>query len=255
MTKDQLTSIASELPADRTAGNECDPLVSVIICVYNAGVHLRPSVLSVLHQSYKKLEVIIVDDGTTDGCIQSIEDLADVRIRYFHQNNAGKPAALNLALREMNGVFYALQDADDLSHPLRIERQLKFMSANPDIAAVFCGHQLILGDKTVAPLYTYAGPSECRRRINRFGMPALDPTAMYRVEAIRGIEYAESLRIGQGYDYVLRVGERLAVAVLGECLYSYRVHYRGATRANPYKRMQAVYEVLSRRTCGEACLG
>src|ERR1700733_3555257 len=101
-----------------------NPLVSVIMCVYNAGSYLLPAVQSVLAQTYQTIELLIVDDGSTDGCMECIQKIEDPRIRIIRQKNKGKPAAMNVALAEMRGEFYALNDADDLSHPRRIELQL-----------------------------------------------------------------------------------------------------------------------------------
>ena len=78
-------------------------LVTVVICVYNAGDFLRPAVESVLNQTYTHLEVLIVDDGSTDGCLSTIQDLHDPRIRILRQENRGKPSAMNYALSEMKG--------------------------------------------------------------------------------------------------------------------------------------------------------
>ena len=75
-------------------------------------------------------------------------------------------------------------------------------------------------------------------------MPAHDPTGMYRLSMVRGIEYDESLRVGQGFDYILRVGERWPMMVVGECLYSYRVHAGSITRVNAASRDRLVLEVL-----------
>ncbi len=200
------------------------PLVSVIICVYNAGEYLRHAVESIVKQRYEKIEIIIVDDGSTDGCMRSLNDIGDERIRRIAQRNAGKPFALNRALSELRGEFYAIQDADDLSHPFRIEHQLRCMQEHPEVAAVFCGHEIVLNGRHLAPRFRAKNSEECRADIRAFRMPAHDPTVMYRVEAVRGMRYEEALRIGQGFDYILRVGEQYPMMVLGECLYSYRVH-------------------------------
>jgi glycosyltransferase involved in cell wall biosynthesis len=223
-----------------------DPLVSVLISVYNAGEYLRPAVQSILYQTYRHLEILIIDDGSTDGCMDAIGDLNDPRIRRFSQDNQGKSVALNRALDEMRGEFYAIQDADDLSHPTRIERQLRCMQENPDVAAVFCGHELILNGRHVAPRFRAKDREPCRRDIEQMRMPAHDPTAMYRVSLVREVRYEPGLRVGQGYDYILRVGERHLMLVLGECLYSYRAHEGSATRASIERRRAAVREVVER---------
>src|SRR5262245_43772835 len=98
-----------------------EPLISVIMPVYNAGEYLRPAVESILAQSYRNWELIIIDDGSTDGCLARLDDVRDPRIQRFSQENAGKPVAMNRGLTVARGAFYALQDADDLSHPSRLE--------------------------------------------------------------------------------------------------------------------------------------
>lgn len=226
-------------------------LVTVVICVYNAGEFLRPSVESILNQTYLNLEVLVVDDGTTDGCLSTIEDLSDPRMKILHQRNRGKPVALNHALSELRGEFYAVQDADDLSHPQRIEKQVQCMREHPGTAAVFCGHDLILNGRHVAPRFAPRDHEQCRKDVERMRMPGHDPTAMYRVSMVKGLQYDEKLPIVEGYDYVLRVGETFPILVLGECLYSYRIHWNTVTKRDPYMRYQmtrnAMQKVFERR--------
>lgn len=221
-------------------------LVTVVICVYNAGDFLRPAVESILNQTYTKLEVLIVDDGSTDGCVSTIQDLRDPRIRILHQENQGKPAAMNYALSELKGEFYVVQDADDLSLPHRIEKQLECMREHPDIAAVFCGYDLILDGRNIAPTSAEKDSAQCRRDIEEMRMPAHDPTAMYRVSMVRDFRYDEGLRIAEGYDYILRVGERFPMRVLGECLYSYRINFEALTKGDPLLRQQLQREATRR---------
>lgn len=225
-----------------------DPLVSVVVCVYNAGAYLRPSIESILGQTYRNIEILIVDDGSTDDCMNSISDLDDSRIRVIRQENRGKPAAMNLALDQMRGEFYVLNDADDLSYPRRIELQVRCMRENPDVAAVYCGHELLLHQRRIAPLCRFKSRERCRRDIERFMMPGHDPTGMYRRSMVGDIRYESSLPIVEGFDYVLRVGERFPMLVLGECLYSYRIHPHSVTKRNPELRERLVWEVL-RRAC------
>ncbi|HEX2973902.1 MAG TPA: glycosyltransferase family A protein [Tepidisphaeraceae bacterium] len=226
-----------------------NPLVSVVICTYNAGDCLRPAIQSILEQTYSRLEVLVVDDGSDDGSVTSARQaFADPRVRWFRQENAGKPVALNWAIRELRGEFYAIQDADDLSYPNRIERLVLAMQRQPEVAAVFSGHDLIIDGRHLAPRFRVKNAAACCRDVDRYAMPAHDPTAMYRMAMVRDIQYDTDLRVGQGYDYMLRVGEQWPMIVLGECLYSYRVSSSSVTRSDPQRRQKLVLEVI-RRAC------
>jgi glycosyltransferase involved in cell wall biosynthesis len=84
------------------------PLVSVLMPAYNAGIYLAPAVRSVLEQSHDNLELIIIDDGSTDGAVDALKQiLTDSRIRWIRQDNMGKPVAMNRALQLAQGAFYA----------------------------------------------------------------------------------------------------------------------------------------------------
>ena len=223
-----------------------EPLVTVVICVYNAGRYLRPSIKSVLAQTHRNLEILIIDDGSTDGCIDTIADLTDPRIRLLRQENSGKPAALNRALRELRGEFFAIHDADDLSHPTRIAEQLAALQADPSLAAVFAGFELLLDDRRVAPTFTPRSPEQCRADIDALRMPAHDATAMFRTKLVRNLRYEESLALGEGRDFILQVGERHPLAVVGACLYSYRVHDDSITVREDGRRDHYDLEVARR---------
>lgn len=222
------------------------PLVSVIICAHNAGRYLRPSLQSVLDQSYQNLEVIVVDDGSTDGSTAFLDEVKDERVRVMRQENSGKSVALNCALDCIAGKYYAIHDADDLSSPLRFERQVEHLETEPDLGAVFCGHELLLENRRCAPRFRPKNCASCKADIETFRMPAHDPTVMYRTAMVKGFRYEPLLRIGQGYDYILRVGEQFPMAVIGECLYSYRIHQRSMTKTDPDKRADYILQVLER---------
>jgi len=223
-----------------------EPLVSVLLPVYNAGEYLRPSVQSIISQTYSNLEILIINDGSTDGCIDSIADLNDSRIRVITQKNAGKSAVLNHALQELSGTFYAIQDADDISYPHRIERQVQCMLENPELAAVFTSYDIILDERRLAPRFTGKDIEECRRDIEQMRMPAADATGMFRMAMVGKIRYEPTLKVGQGYDHILRVGEHYSMMVLGECLYSVRYNYDSTTRRDWPLRRKKVKEVLKR---------
>jgi glycosyltransferase involved in cell wall biosynthesis len=113
------------------------PAVSVLIAVYNGERFLREAVESVLEQGQPGLEVIVVDDGSTDGSAAVVEGLDGVQV--VRQENAGQPAALNRGLDHATGEFLAFNDADDLWTPGRLAAQLAAFEAEPSLEAVF-GH-------------------------------------------------------------------------------------------------------------------
>ena len=211
-------------------------LVSVIVPTFNAGALLDQAIDSLLAQSYTPLEIIVVDDGSTDGSADALAARLGDRITLLRQPNRGKPAALNHALSVARGEFYALQDADDYSHPERIARQVAALQRRPETAGVFCGYQLVLDGHTLAPHFRSKDEARCRADIEAFRMPGHDPTALYRRAVVGGLEYNEALPVVEGYDYVLRVGEQWPLHVLGACLYAYRVHNDTVTKRDPERR-------------------
>ena len=116
-------------------GFESSPLVSVIIPTYNRCSSIGRAIESVLSQSYMHREIIVVDDGSTDGTMGLLETFGD-RIRVLHQNNRGVSAARNSGIRAAGGVFIALLDSDDSWMPEKLEQQVGFFRTNPQ--AMIC---------------------------------------------------------------------------------------------------------------------
>jgi glycosyltransferase involved in cell wall biosynthesis len=114
------------------------PLVSVIIPTYNRIQYVQLAIDSALAQSYPNCEVVVVDDGSTDGTGKTLRDRYGDRIRYFYQDNQGESAARNEAIRQSSGEFIALLDSDDVWLPAKLEQQLALFEANPELGLVSC---------------------------------------------------------------------------------------------------------------------
>jgi glycosyltransferase involved in cell wall biosynthesis len=108
------------------------PLITCIIPVFNGERYLREALDSVFAQTYRSLDVVLVDDGSTDNTA-AIAATYDDRVRYVHQNNLGPPAARNMGIRAARGEFIAFLDADDLWHPEKLERQIARFQARPEL--------------------------------------------------------------------------------------------------------------------------
>ena len=108
------------------------PQVSVILPVYNAQSYLRESIDSILNQSFSDFELIIINDGSTDGSLEIIKSYSDDRIVLINQDNAGLPISLNRAIQIAKGQFLARQDADDISQPSRLEEQVTYLLSHPE---------------------------------------------------------------------------------------------------------------------------
>jgi glycosyltransferase involved in cell wall biosynthesis len=111
------------------------PTVSVIIPVYNARGFLRPTVESVLAQTWRDRELVVVDDGSTDGSEDAVRDYRG-RLRYIRQENGGVAKARNRGIAESTGRYVALLDHDDLWHSTKLEKQIDVLERRPDIGMV-----------------------------------------------------------------------------------------------------------------------
>lgn len=113
-----------------------NPLVSIIVPAYNAEPFIDEAVKSVFHQTYANWELIIVNDGSTDGTRVDIDKLADPRIRIIHQKNMGVSAARNVGLSMAKGELITFLDADDVLTDDSIERRVDYLKSHPDVDVV-----------------------------------------------------------------------------------------------------------------------
>lgn len=109
-------------------------LVSVVMPVFNAEKYLFEALSSIVNQSYQNLEIIVVDDASTDSSVSIVESFSDTRIKLFkNESNLKIVKTLNFALTKVNGEYIARMDADDISHPERIRKQVEFLEKNRGI--------------------------------------------------------------------------------------------------------------------------
>jgi len=113
-----------------------DPEVSIILPVYNGEKFILESVFSILDQTYRNFELIIINDGSTDHTAQLLASISDARVVIHHQKNQGIVASLNTGIALARGEYIARQDHDDIALPSRIEKQLIFLEINPDVGLI-----------------------------------------------------------------------------------------------------------------------
>jgi len=107
------------------------PRVSVVLPAYNAEAYLPEAVASILGQTYADFELIALDDGSTDGTAAWLDSVRDPRVRVLHQQNIGLALTLNKGIGLARGAYIARQDADDISRPERLAKQVAYMDAHP----------------------------------------------------------------------------------------------------------------------------
>lgn len=120
-------------------------LISVITTAYNAEKYIQDTIESILNQDYENIEYIIVDDGSTDRTVEVINKFSDSRIRLIQPGRIGRGRALNKAVTESKGKYIAIQDADDISHPKRLSREIRCLKSIDD-QGLIGGAQIVFYD-------------------------------------------------------------------------------------------------------------
>ena len=172
------------------------PLVSVIMAAYNAAEHIGEALQSVLRQEWQPLEVVVVDDGSTDGTAEIVRSYPDVL--YVHQENQGPSAARNAAVEHSSGRFVANFDSDDLLPPTRVGDQARFLLAHPEVGAVFGRQEWINAPEWMARDSVYGDVD---------GIPL--SSVMFRREVFFDLGgYDTSFVHGEDMDLLVRMRER-----------------------------------------------
>ena len=119
------------------------PRISIVMSVYNGEKYLREAVNSILNQTFKDFEFIIINDGSTDGTREILESYNDPRIILIHKGNMGLTQSLNKGIALAKGKYIARQDADDISLPERLEKQIEFLERNEKVALLGTAIEII----------------------------------------------------------------------------------------------------------------
>jgi glycosyltransferase involved in cell wall biosynthesis len=200
------------------------PLVSVVIPAYNAGRFVADAVRSVLAQTYTNVEVVVIDDGSTDDTRQVMEQFAgDPRVRYHHQPNAGVSSARNSGIQMARGEFIGLCDADDLWMPNKLELQLPCFSGRPELGVVYCKPLHVdINDQPLESYQTdrYSGKISDKLLLGNF---VTGSTSLIRKECFDAVGfYDTSLKTCEDYDLWLRISTKYEFFYLDQATYRYR---------------------------------
>lgn len=207
-------------------GRQSD-LVSVIVPAYNAATHLRETLESALAQTYSDIEVIVVDDGSTDETLEVAGAIAatDPRVRVLRQANKGPGAARNLGIEQARGTLIAPLDADDLWHPTKIAKQVSVMrQAGLEVGLVYTWSAVIDEDGCIVDRSwgeSVKGDAYAALVLYNFLLNGSTPLVRRRCLAETG-GYDEAFRYAQDYLFSLSIAERYDFAVVPEFLVGYR---------------------------------
>jgi glycosyltransferase involved in cell wall biosynthesis len=210
-----------------------DPLVTILVPIYNGSAYLTETLDSLLSQTYRDFELLAIDDGSTDGSCDIVGSFKDERIRLIKKDNGGLCTALNLGIREARAPYIARSDQDDISIPWRLERQFQVMADHPEAFGLFA-YSTKFGSKrrwSNADKIVMA-PGKLKEYEPMEDGCLLCSTMFVRTAALRSIGgFRQAYYPADDWDMECRLAEAGKVLVLREPL----VAYRFQTSANTYR--------------------
>lgn len=207
-------------------------MVSVVMPVYNAALYLEAAINSVLEQTFRDFEFIIINDGSTDGSVDILDRFQkqDKRIRVCHHlSNLGVIAALNAGCKLAGGKYIARMDADDISLTERFSKQVDFMDNNPDVGV--CGTWMrLFGERNEE--WRMPVEAESVRCKLLFFSPLMHPTVMMRKSLMdkHNLYYREGFDHAEDYDLWERFSHYCPIMNIPEVLLLYRIHANQVTQ-------------------------
>jgi hypothetical protein len=234
------------------------PTVSVVLSVRNGGNDLPKAVETILNQSFSDLELIAINNGSTDGTAAYLDSIVDPRVLVFHQADAGLAAALNRGISLARGHYIARQDHDDLADSSRIAKQVAFLEAHPECALIGTRAEIWIGDSRTGRFHDHPTEDADIRFALLFNNYFVHSSVMMRkaaLEEVGGYSTDRSRQPPEDYELWSRIARRFAVANLAERLTVYREAPSSMSREgkDPFKEKLILIsaENLAAATTGE----
>lgn len=219
-------------------------LVSVIITCYNHGQYLKTAIESVLEQDYENLEVIVVDDGSTDDTMQVAKKYPNVK--YVHQTNQGLSSARNTGIERSNGAYLIFLDADDWLLDDAVSVNLEHLKQNQEAAFVSGGHLKINSCKEVIEKSERIIEDNHYCRFLEGNYIGMHAAVMYRRWILEEFRFDTSLNVCEDYDLYFKISRKYPIIHHTELIAAYHIHDQNMSGNSPLM-LKYVLRVLNRQ--------
>jgi len=205
------------------------PLVSVVVPTYNRLPILKETIESVLAQDFSDLELIVVDDGSTDNTREFIEAIKDTRVHYFYKENGGVASARNFGFSKSSGKYIFNLDSDDYWTLGFLEIMVPIMEANPEYGAFYAKRTLLFPDGTTKESFETEHPKSgwITRELflEKSKCPVHTSGTGFRKKELEGVPYDENLWNSADFDYWLRLSTKIRFLYVPDAAFIYRTDH------------------------------
>lgn len=223
------------------------PKISVIMPAYNAEKYIGEAIDSILNQTYGDFEFIIIDDGSKDKTAEIVCSYNDSRIKFVqNEHNLGVADTLNKGIELAQGEYIARMDSDDISMPERFEKQIEFLTDNPDIAVLGTGIRCF-GAQNTERIFS---PSSEQLKVDLlFSSCFAHPTVMMRSSVIEenNYRYDSAYSKMEDYDLWCRISEKYKLGALLDILLKYRIHPNQVTQVFTQENINQISRLKNRQ--------
>jgi glycosyltransferase involved in cell wall biosynthesis len=228
-----------------------NPVISVLMSVYNGERYLAPAMDSILAQTFRDFELIVIDDGSKDSSPAILQDYAkrDPRVKLTIRGNKGLTVTLNEAFAQSTGKYLARMDCDDVALPNRFAKQVELLDADPDVACTGGSFQLIDGaGRLLTTLHPPTDNDGIQAKLLAGHNAICHPTAMIRRQAMETVGgYDMRFKTSQDLDLWLRLGEVGKLANVPAAVLKFRLHESSVSETKREQQRQ-----MGRLACEEA---
>lgn len=224
-------------------------LVSIIISAYNAEKYIESCVNSVLNQTYSNIEIIVVDDCSTDNTGVILDSYSDKRLIVIHNEaNCGLTVNLNKAILISHGEYIARLDSDDICCKDRIAKQLEFMYLHPEVDVLGSNAYLIDENDNIKGVTDETiGDVRIKEKVVLLN-PFIHPTVFFKADVLKKYMYNEAFRSCQDFELWVRMQKNIHFENMKEPLLYYRLNFEGVTRKarkEPLARKKVIEPIIS----------
>lgn len=219
--------------------------ISVVLPLYNAEPYIGAAIRSILDQTHRDFELIVVDDGSSDGSSAVVDAITDSRLRVIRQANTGLVGALNRGMQEARHEYVARMDHDDVCHPERLALQARALDLAPEVALVASCYAVLDEGRVARIEHVPSGPGQLAGQLF-FRNMVPHGGAMFRRSVVLGLGGYRQLSPCEDYDLWTRVLQEHQVASVPRILFGYRLSAGGMSAQAPIAQRECTRTIRAR---------